>query len=225
MSDCTKPLALITGGEGALAKIISEQLISSGFKVLSPCRSQMDVSDEGSVKNYFNENITSDLDVLINNAGTKKDSLFLNISEEEWDEVIRVNLRGAFLCSKLALKLLCKNRSGHIINIGSFSAISGPVGQTNYAASKAGLISLTQSLAQEGGKRNVRSNCILPGWLETQFTADVPENVKDHVLSAHALNSLNTPESVAAFVLFIHTQMPSVSGQIFQLDSRIHRWA
>jgi 3-oxoacyl-[acyl-carrier protein] reductase len=218
-------LALITGGEGALAKIISEQLILSGFKVLSPCRSQMDVSDEGSVKNYFNENITSDLDLLINNAGTKKDSLFLNISEEEWDEVIRVNLRGAFLCSKLALKFLCKNRSGHIINIGSFSAISGPVGQTNYAASKAGLISLTQSLAQEGGKRNVRSNCILPGWLETQFTADVPENVKDHVLSAHALNSLNTPESVAAFVLFIHTQMPSVSGQIFQLDSRIHRWA
>jgi NADP-dependent 3-hydroxy acid dehydrogenase YdfG len=72
MSDCTKPLALITGGEGALAKIISEQLILSGFKVLSPCRSQMDVSDEGSVKNYFNENITSDLDLLINNAGTKK---------------------------------------------------------------------------------------------------------------------------------------------------------
>ena len=225
MSDCTKPLALITGGEGELAKSISAQLISSGYEVLSPGRSELDVSDKDSVNNYFIENITRDLDLLINNAGIKKDSLFLNLSEQEWDEVIRVNLRGAFLCSKSALKLLCKNRNGHIINIGSFSALSGPAGQTNYAASKAALISLTQSLAQEGGKRNVRSNCILPGWLETQFTADVTENVKDQVLSHHTLNTFNTPESVAAFILFIHTQMPSVSGQIFQLDSRIHRWA
>ena len=157
MSDCTKPLALITGGEGELAKSISAQLISSGYEVLSPGRSELDVSDKDSVNNYFIKNITRDLDLLINNAGIKKDSLFLNLSEQEWDEVIRVNLRGAFLCSKSALKLLCKNRSGHIINIGSFSALSGPAGQTNYAASKAALISLTQSLAQEGGKRNVLS--------------------------------------------------------------------
>jgi len=225
MSDCTKPLALITGGEGDLAKEMSAKFISSGFEVLSPGRSELDVSDEYSIRNYFNENITRDLDLLINNAGIKKDSLIFNLSEEEWDEVIRVNLRGSFLCSKFALKILCKNRSGHIINIGSFSALSGPVGQTNYAASKAGLISLTQSLAQEGGKRNVRSNCVLPGWLETQFTSDISENVKDEVLSGHTLNALNTPESVAAFVFFIHTQMSSVSGQIFQLDSRIHRWA
>jgi len=225
MSDCTKPLALITGGEGDLAKEMSAKFISSGFEVLCPGRSELDVSDEYSIRNYFNENITRDLDLLINNAGIKKDSLIFNLSEEEWDEVIRVNLRGSFLCSKFALKILCKNRSGHIINIGSFSALSGPVGQTNYAASKAGLISLTQSLAQEGGKRNVRSNCVLPGWLETQFTSDISENVKDEVLSDHTLNALNTPESVAAFVFFIHTQMSSVSGQIFQLDSRIHRWA
>ena len=225
MSDCTKPLALITGGEGDLAKEMSAKFISSGFEVLCPGRSELDVRDEYSIRNYFNENITRDLDLLINNAGIKKDSLIFNLSEEEWDEVIRVNLRGSFLCSKFALKILCKNRSGHIINIGSFSALSGPVGQTNYAASKAGLISLTQSLAQEGGKRNVRSNCVLPGWLETQFTSDISENVKDEVLSGHTLNALNTPESVAAFVFFIHTQMSSVSGQIFQLDSRIHRWA
>ena len=225
MSDPKKPLALITGGEGGLAKAISAKFVSSGFEVLCPGRSQLDVSDESSILKYFNENITRDLDLLINNAGIKKDALMFNISEEEWDEVIRVNLKGAFLCSKLALKILCKNRTGHIINIGSFSALSGPSGQTNYAASKAGLISLTQSMAQEGGKRNVRSNCVLPGWLETQFTADVPENVKNQVLNDHTLNTLNTPESVASFVFFVHTQMTSVSGQIFQLDSRIHRWA
>ena len=100
------------------------------------------MSDESSIRKYFNVNIKGGLDLLINNAGIKKDALMLNISEEEWDEVIRVNLRGAFLCSKLALKILCKNRSGHIINIGSFSALSGPSGQTNYAASNAGLLSL-----------------------------------------------------------------------------------
>ena len=146
------------------------------------------------------------------------------MTPESWDQVISVNLRGAFLCSKLALKVFLKNRLGHIINIGSYSALSGPMGQSNYSSSKAGLIGLTKSLAVESGKRNVRVNCVLPGWMETKFTANVNENTKNRSLEEHVLKMFNNKESAAEFIIFLHEKMMSVSGQVFQLDSRISQW-
>ncbi len=112
---------------------------------------------------------------------------------------------------------------GAIINLGSFSARFGTIGQPNYAAAKAGLIGLTQSMARELGKRNVRVNCVLPGFLETKFTADVSEEAKQRILHTHELGRFNTAEDAARFIAFLDT-MPLVSGQIFQLDSRIAPW-
>ena len=135
-----------------------------------------------------------------------------------------VNLDGAFRCCRAALKLMVKQRAGHIVNIGSFSALSGPVGQANYASAKAGLIGLTQSLALEYGNRNVRCNCVLPGFLETKMTRGVLEKHRPQVLAAHSLGRLNTPADAARFIVqldgFAH-----VSGQVFQLDSRVRAQA
>ena len=147
------------------------------------------------------------------------------MSESDFDQVIDVNLKGAFLVSQAAVKLMAKQRHGHIVNIGSYSALSGPFGQTNYAAAKAGLIGLTQSLAKEYGARNVRVNCVLPGFLETKMTRHLLEDAtfRENLISAHALGRLNTPEDAARFIVFLHT-MENVSGQVFQLDSRMRRW-
>jgi 3-oxoacyl-[acyl-carrier protein] reductase len=138
--------------------------------------------------------------------------------------VLDVNLGGAFRCSQRALPPMLKARSGHIVNIGSFSALSGPIGQTNYAAAKAGLIALTQSIAKEAGVRGIRSNTVLPGFLETKMTAAVPPEAVGRALDAHVLGRFNTAEDAARFIVFLHQHLPHVSGQLFQLDSRIRRW-
>jgi 3-oxoacyl-[acyl-carrier protein] reductase len=108
--------------------------------------------------------------------------------------------------------------------IGSFSALKGPVGQANYAAAKAGLIGLTQSLAQEYGSRNIRVNCVLPGFLETKMTAGLTPDVREKFHQSHALGHFNTTTQVADFISFLDQQLPHTSGQIFNLDSRIYRW-
>ena len=218
------PQALITGGGGELAQAITEKLQSQGFEVLCPHKSHLDVTNRESVESFFHSQVTTKLELLINNAGLKEDCSMLNMSQGSWDRVMDVNLTGSFSCSKLALKLFLKNRYGHIINMGSYSALSGPSGQTNYAASKAGLIGMTKSLAAETGKRNVRVNCVLPGWIETKFTADVDEVVKNNALNEHVLNRFNDKKSVAEFIQFLHQKMGNVSGQVFQLDSRLSRW-
>ena len=218
------PQALITGGGGDLAHAITEKLKSQGFEVLCPNKSHLDVTNKESVESFFHSQVTTKLELLINNAGLKEDSPMLNMSKDSWDRVMDVNLKGSFTCSKFALKFFLKNRYGHIINMGSYSALSGPSGQTNYAASKAGLIGMTKSLAAETGKRNVRVNCVLPGWIETKFTANVNEVVKNKALNEHVLNRFNDKKSVAEFIYFLHRQMENVSGQVFQLDSRVGRW-
>jgi 3-oxoacyl-[acyl-carrier protein] reductase len=150
----------------------------------------------------------------------------VKMSEEDFDHVLDVNLKGAFLVSQAAVKLMAKQRHGHIVNVGSYSALSGPAGQANYAAAKAGLIGLTQSLAQEYGARNVRVNCVLPGFLETKMTRHLLEDAvfREGLMNAHALGRLNTPQDAARFIALLHT-MESISGQVFQLDSRVRRWA
>jgi len=145
------------------------------------------------------------------------------MTEAGWSRVIDVSLSGAFRCSKAVLRPMRKAGGGHIINIGSYSALTGPAGQANYAAAKAGLIGLTLSLAKEMGSSNIRVNCVLPGFLETKFVSDVTPAAAAAILNEHQLARFNTVEDAARFVAFLDT-MANVSGQVFQLDSRVSRW-
>jgi 3-oxoacyl-[acyl-carrier protein] reductase len=223
MTDASPTVALITGGAGDLAQAVRAELEAQGWTVHAPARAELDVTDKAQVQQVISA--LPRLDLLVHNAGITRDRRMLNMSEEEFSEVLEVNLKGAFLCTQAALKLMVKQRCGHIVNIGSFSALSGPVGQTNYAAAKAGLIGLTQSTAAEHGARGVRANCVLPGFLDTKMTRHLlaDEGHRARVLSAHALGRLNTAADAARFIAFLHS-MENVSGQVFQLDSRVSRW-
>lgn len=211
-------VALITGGQGDLAQAISRQLASDGWDVVAPGRKDLDVTNRESIRDFLDQKVDR-VDLLVNNAGITRDSAFLKLSESDWDQVIETNLKGTFLCSQGVLRLMQKQRSGHIINIGSYSALNPPIGQTNYAAAKAGLLGLTKSLAKEVGKRNVRVNCLLPGFLETKMTAELPNETRQRALSGHALGRFNTCEEAARFVAFL-ASTDHISGQTFQLDSR-----
>ncbi len=215
-------LAIITGGEGELAGAIAKALREAGWGVEAPGRATLEVSSPQSVGDYFAQ--FEEVDLLVNSAGVRADGLCATMSEGEWDTVLGTNLRGAFLCAQAAALVMMRQRRGHIINVGSFSGRAGTFGQSNYAAAKAGLIGLTQSMARELGKRNVRVNCVLPGFLETQFTADLTEEAKLRALQMHQLGRFNTTEDAARFMAFLDT-MSHVSGQVFQLDSRISRWS
>ena len=218
-----KPVALITGGTGDLARSIRAELESQGWIVHAPSHQQMDVTDKAQVQRVIGA--LDRLDLLIHNAGMTRDALLIKMTEVAFNEVLNVHLKGAFLCSQAALKLMVKQRQGHIIHIGSFSALCGPAGQSNYAAAKAGLIGLTQSLAAEYGARGIRANCVLPGFLDTKMTRHLLADDAQHqrVLAAHTLGLLNTVQDAARFIAFLPT-LPAVSGQVFQLDSRISRW-
>ncbi len=217
-------LALVTGGEGALGGAIASELRHRGFEVLAPGRGELDVASAESVDRYFSgrgEALAERLELLVNNAGIRRDRVVVKMREADWDEVLRVNLRGTFLCSRAAMRHFVRRRSGHIVNVGSYSGAAGPAGQGNYAAAKAGLVALTRSLAKEGGRRGVRANCILPGWMETRFTEGVAAAAREAALESHSLGRLNTPPEAARFIAFLHLEMGAVSGQVMQLDSRI----
>ena len=211
---------MITGGQGDLARSIKCALESnSDFKIYSPGRKQLDVTSSSSVYEYFGS--LPQIDILINNAGIIRDSPLVKMTEESWNEVLNTNLRGAFLCSQAALHPMMRQRFGHIIQIGSYSAIHPPIGQVNYAAAKAGLIGLSKSLALEMGKRNIKCNCVLPGFLETKMTADLSPEVIEQVRKNHALGRFNTLEEAAGFIQWL-AESENISGQVFQLDSRVN---
>lgn len=215
--------AVITGGEGDLAKAIRGLLEADGWTVLAPGRAELDVTSPASVEHFFSS-VTS-LDLLINNAGVIADGPLVQMSETDFERVLDVCLKGAFLCSQKAMWLMAKKRNGHILNIGSFAALYGTAGQANYAAAKAGLIGLTKSTASEYGAKNVRCNCVLPGLLDTKMTRHLMSDpaTKDELTKTHLLRKLNTVEDAARFIVFLDS-MKGVSGQVFQLDSRISRW-
>ena len=164
------------------------------------------------------------IDVLINNAGIIRDALLAKMSEEEWDTVVATNLTGAARCSKAVLRTMMKQRSGHIVSVSSFGALSGPAAQANYAASKAGLIGLAQSLAREAGSRGVRCNVVLPGVMRTAMTKELTEERVAAFERENCLGRLNETREVARFIRFL-TTTENISGQVFNLDSRISSWA
>ncbi|MDF1657911.1 MAG: SDR family oxidoreductase [Verrucomicrobiales bacterium] len=210
-------IAIITGGHGDLARGIATALGGASFEVKSPSRSELDVTDSDSVSRYFDS--FERLDLLVNNAGITGDGLLARQGPSDWAAVIDTNLKGAHLCSQAAALIMMRQREGHIVNIGSYSGDHPPLGQTAYAAAKSGLIGLTKSFAREFGKRNLKINCVLPGFLETKMTAGLSDEAKAATKQRHQLGRFNTIEEAAGFISYL-ASTENISGQVFQLDSR-----
>lgn len=219
MSENSPLHILISGGEGDLARALQKEFPQD--TVHAPGRKEMDVRDEAKIEAYISR--LERVDVLIANAGLTRDGAVTGLTSDDFSEVVNTNLRGAFLCSRAALKFMVRQRSGHIVLIGSRAARCGTRGQSAYAAAKAGLVGLAQSLAKEYGPRNIRCNVVLPGFLETKFTTDLPEKRREEIRAEHALGRFNTIENSARAIAFL-ARLDHVSGQVFTLDSRIDRW-
>jgi 3-oxoacyl-[acyl-carrier protein] reductase len=162
-------------------------------------------------------NTFSRIDVLVNNAGIVKDNLLLRMSESDFDDVMSINLKGTFNCSKLVAKVMMKQRSGAIVNVSSIIGIVGNAGQANYAASKAGMIGFTKSLALELGSRGIRVNAVAPGFIETDMTHELTQEIKDAMMSRIPLKSLGKAKDVADGILFL-AQAPYISAHTLVID-------
>lgn len=208
---------VITGGEGDLAEVISRELLSTGYDVAAPGHQSLDVCDPQSVESYF---VGKSVDLLICCAGLTRDELLVRMTEEDWNLVWETNYLGAKRCANAVLGEMNRQRKGHIVFVSSHSAFLTPPGQAAYAAAKRALIGLTRDLALGHGPNNIRVHAILPGFLENRMTAGLSERRKDEVRNEHALGRFNTMDRVAAFVRFLHEEMPHTSGQWFSLDSR-----
>ncbi len=222
MPEIAPPLhVLISGGEGDLARALRGEFEREDTVVSAPGRKAMDVRDEAQVEAFFSG--LERLDVVIANAGLTRDGVLAGLSGEDFGEAVNVNLRGAFLCARAAVKRMAKQRSGHLIFIGSRAARHGTRGQSAYAAAKAGLVGLALSIAKEYGGRNIRCNVVLPGFLETRMTARLAPERREEVRAEHALGRFNTVENAARFIAFL-ARLDHVSGQVFTLDSRLDKW-
>lgn len=231
-----KQTALITGAAGGLGRAIACQLAHEGWRVyagwnktvaepapgLTPL--PLDVTDAAAIAAAFAliRRATGGLDLLVNNAGLTADAPFWKIPEADWDRVINVCLKGAWRCCQAAVPLLEARHGGHIIQISSFAGRAGARGQAAYAAAKAGLLGLTQSLAAELAAKEIRVNAVLPGVLPTGMTSQLPPEQLAALAAANLLQRINTLDEVARFVAFLATTR-NISGQVFQLDSRLAR--
>lgn len=191
-------------------------LVGNGAKAYG-----LDVSNEADVESVFAE-ISADFgtpSVLVNNAGITRDNLVARMKMEDFDRVIAVNLRGAYCCSKEVYRPMMKARYGRIINISSIVGQTGAAGQVNYSASKAGMIGLTKSFAKELGARGVTCNAVAPGFIETDMTSELGEEMKEGVVKNAPVGRLGTPEDIAAAVLFLASPQASyITGQVITVD-------
>ena len=182
---------------------------------------QGDVSNPGDAQKLINSALENfnELDILINNAGINKDNLLIRMKEEEFQRVVDVNLLGTFYCTKYASKIMMKKRFGRIVNVSSVVGIAGNAGQSNYAASKAGIIGFTKSVAKELATRNITVNAIAPGYIKTDMTDRLSEEQKDRILSRVPLGRFGLPEDVANMVNFlISDKADYITGQVFRID-------
>ncbi len=180
-----------------------------------------DVSDAAQVDSLIKTIVDTfgKLDILVNNAGTTRDNLMVRMSEDDWDLILRVNLKSAWLCSKAALRTMMRNRYGRIVNMSSVSGIAGQVGQTNYSASKAGLIGMTKALAREVASRGITVNAVAPGFIKTKLTENLPQDILDTLVNNIPLGRWGTVEDVAYAVAFLASDEASyITGHVLSVD-------
>ena len=182
---------------------------------------ELDVTNATAVQNAFNDIAaeTGRIDILVNNAGITKDGLLMRMSEEDWDAVLTVNLKGTFSCTKAVSRIMMKQRSGAIINIASVVGLMGNAGQANYAASKGGVIAFTKSVAKELSSRNIRANAVAPGFISSKMTDALSDEVRQKMLEAIPLSSFGTPQDVANAVAFLASDQSSyITGQVISVN-------
>ncbi|MFP3918894.1 3-oxoacyl-[acyl-carrier-protein] reductase [Lysinibacillus telephonicus] len=209
-------------GSEQKAQQVVEEINSLGAKAIAV---QANVADNESVQSLMNAAIEQfgSIDILVNNAGITRDNLIMRMKEEEWDDVINTNLKGVFLCTKAVTRQMMKQRSGRIINITSIVGVMGNAGQANYVAAKAGVIGLTKTTARELASRNILVNAIAPGFITTEMTDALPEEVKSSMLSQIPLGSLGEPEHIAKAVVFLASEDSNyMTGQTLHIDGGMH---
>ena len=200
------------------AKEVSDEILNNGG---SSSTVQIDISESDSVNKAFSsiEKDHTSVDVLINNAGITKDNIMPRMKEDEWLEVIQTNLTGSFYTSQRAIKLMMKNKWGRIIFISSVVGISGNQGQANYAASKAGLIGLSKSISKEMGSRNITSNVVAPGYIETDMTSFLDDQNKENIIEQLSIKRIGKPEDISNIVSFLCSdESEYITGQVIPVD-------
>ncbi len=235
--------ALITGASGGIGKELARVLVEydaevciSGRNVeelnelkeslgdkchIVPC----DLSNKNEISELVSksEEVLGQIDILVNNAGITKDNIFLRMSDQEWEDVLNINLNSTFNILKLITKGMVKRKYGRIINISSVVGATGGAGQVNYAASKAGLIGLTKSLSQELATRNITVNCIAPGFIETPMTEKLDDTRKDIIISSIPANRIGTPKDLSSAVIFLASQESSyITGQTIHINGGLY---
>ncbi|KNF08775.1 3-oxoacyl-[acyl-carrier-protein] reductase FabG [Gottschalkia purinilytica] len=236
-------VALVTGGSRGLGRAIAIKLAELGADIVINYSSsedqalkvkeeienlgrralviKADISNIEEASNLVSESLNefSKIDILVNNAGITKDNLLLRMTENEWDDVININLKGTFNVTKSLIRSMIKQRDCSIINVASIVGVSGNAGQCNYSASKAGVIGFTKSLAKEVAKKNVRVNAIAPGFIETDMTGKLSDKIIDEYLKSIPLGKLGEPEDVANAVAFLASDMSKyITGQVLVVD-------
>ena len=235
--------AVITGSARGIGRAIAEKLAAAGSKiVISDILAEegektakeikekygvetvfiaANVADSQSAEELVNKAFEAfgRIDTFVNNAGITRDTLLLRMKEDDFDRVISVNLKGTFNCSQSVLKKMIKQRSGSIINIASVIGLIGNIGQANYAASKAGIIGLTKSIAREGAARGVRANSVAPGFIKSDMTHILTEEIQKQILSQIPAGEIGTPEDIANAVLFLASDLSTyITGQTLTVD-------
>ncbi len=241
------PTAVVTGASRGIGKAVALRLAAAGLQlfVVDRCTTEesaktcaeivasggaaqafcLDVTDSGAVADFFKEQVKGKvrLDVLVNNAGITKDGLILRMKDEDFQRVLSVNLSGAFYCLREATKIMTKQRSGSIVNIASVAGQSGNAGQANYASSKAGLIGLTKSAAQELGGRGITVNAVAPGYIETDMTAALPQEVREEYVKRVPLRRAGTVKDVADAVAWLASGEASyITGQVLAVNGGMY---
>ena len=240
--DLNGKIAIVTGASQGIGETIAIEMAKSGANVFCLARNKnaldstinkiisngdkasaysCDISDNEQFNNIVTDIFKEygSIDILVNNAGITNDTLLMRMSDDQWDSVLNINLKGSFTCTRSVIKYMMKKKAGRIINITSIVGLTGNAGQANYAASKAGLIGMTKSIAKEVASRGITANCVAPGWIETAMTEQLSDDVKNKFLSQIPTGKIGYPKDIANTVIFLASKEAEyITGQTITVD-------